>query len=272
MSYELVQLRNGAFSLRSLEHGETMHPAVGPLAEAEALYVKQLEIPERFAKHKGPFVVWDIGLGAAASAIAVANATAKIPGELVLVSFDSTTEPLRFALDHVEHLAYLKPFKAQLESLLAYLEIQFHRVTWRLHLGNFPDLLNTALPAPDAILFDPFSPAKNPEMWTAPLFARMFQLLDQPCALANFSRSTMFRVSLLLAGFYVGRGDPIAHKEETSIAANSLSLIRDPLDARWLERAQKSHSAEPLWTAAYRKAPLTPATLEKLRAHPQFSR
>jgi hypothetical protein len=70
VSYELVRLQNGEFSLRSLEHGETMHPAIGPVAEAEALYVRQLKIRERVSQHSGPFVVWDVGLGAAANAIA----------------------------------------------------------------------------------------------------------------------------------------------------------------------------------------------------------
>jgi len=270
MGYEIVKLRTGAFSVRSLHFGETMHPAIGPMAEAEALYVQQLEIPQRAANHKGAFVVWDIGLGAAANAVAVINS---IPGHpLLLLSFDSTTAPLQFAAGHTEELAYLKPFRPEIESLLSHGKAQFGRVTWQLHLGNFPELLGRELPPPDAILFDPFSPAKNPEMWTAGVFERIFRLLVGPCALANFSQSTMFRVALLLAGFYVGRGEAIARKEETTIAANNISLIRNPLDARWLERVQRSHSAEPLWTAAYRKARITPSTLAKLRAHPQFSR
>jgi hypothetical protein len=171
---------------------------------------------------------------------------------------------------HTNELTYLNQFRGQLDSLLSNGEARFGRVTWQLHLGNFPDLIGSTIPAPDAILFDPFSPAKNPEMWTADLFQHMFQLLTRPCALANFSRSTMFRVSLLIAGFYVGRGDAIARKEETTIAANVPRLIRHPLDVRWLERAERSHSAEPLRGTGYRRAPLTPSTLAALRAHPQF--
>ena len=247
-----------------------MHPAIGPVAEAEALYVRQLEIAERAARHSCDFVVWDVGLGAAANAIAVLNATRG--RHLLLLSFDSTTDPLRFALAHTDELDYLKPFRTHIESVLTHGEARFDCVTWQLQVGDFPDLLSRGLPAPDAILFDPFSPAKNPEMWTADLFQRMFQLLTRPCSLANFSRSTMFRVSLLLAGFYVGCGEAIARKEETTIAANTLALIKNPLDTRWLERAQRSHSAEPLWAPVYRKAPLAPSTLAKLRGHPQFSR
>ena len=268
MSYELIQLGNGTYSVRSLAYGETMHPAIGPVAEAEALYVDQLDLRRRAAQHTGPFVIWDIGLGAAANAIAAIRSVAN----LHLVSFDNTVESLRFALNHSSELSYLLPFQARIQTLLSKGQVSFERVTWHLQIGNFPEMMDCSLPAPDAILFDPFSPAKNPEMWTAPVFKRIFGLLKRPCSLANFSRSTMFRVSLLLAGFFVGRGRPIARKEETTIAANTPLLICEPLDARWLERAERSHSAEPLWTAIYRKEPLSPSTLEKIRAHPQFSR
>jgi hypothetical protein len=127
-------------------------------------------------------------------------------------------------------------------------------------------------PAPHAVLFDPFSPAKNPSMWTLPLFTNLFHLLDpaRPCALATYSRSTMTRAGLLLAGFYVGAGRATGAKEETTIASSTLELIDQPLDRRWLERARRSHSAEPLREASYRQAPLARSTWEGLQAHPQF--
>ena len=109
-------------------------------------------------------------------------------------------------------------------------------------------------------------------MWTLPLFGNLFQLLDpqRPCALPTYSRSTILRVTLLLAGFFVGVGHATGLKEETTIAANTLDFITEPLDRRWLERASRSHSAEPLREPVYSRAPLSPPTLEKLRRHPQF--
>ncbi len=109
-------------------------------------------------------------------------------------------------------------------------------------------------------------------MWTAPLFANLYRLLDpqRPCALATYSRSTLLRATLLVAGFFVGAGHATGEKEETTIAANTLALIAEPLDRRWLGRARRSTSAEPLAEPAYRQARLSPATWEKLREHPQF--
>ena len=66
--YQLVQLANGAKTLFSASYGEKMHPGLGPRAEAELLYVRQLQICERLKNHSGEFVIWDVGLGAAANA------------------------------------------------------------------------------------------------------------------------------------------------------------------------------------------------------------
>jgi hypothetical protein len=80
----------------------------------------------------------------------------------------------------------------------------------------------------------------------------------------------LVRATLLLAGFYVGVGHATGMKEETTIAANDLKLITEPLECRWLERAARSDSAEPLQAAVYSRSSLAPASLAKLRQHPQF--
>jgi len=278
--HELVRLRNGTFSVRARAYAETMHPGLGPTAEAEALYVRQLRMVERLAFHQGEFVVWDVGMGAAANALTVLRATRGLAAKLRLVSFDNSAGSLEFALKHTRELGYFEGWESLVHRLLdertATRADTTGSVNWELHLADFPSLLREApaqlLPKPDAILFDPFSPARNPAMWTQPLFADLFGLLNpsRPCALATYSRSTMLRVTLLLAGFFVGHGKATGMKEETTVAANALELIAEPLDRSWLDRARRSASAEPLWTPGYRQAPLEPATWERLRAHPQF--
>jgi len=328
-AYKIVRLASGVHSVHSLAHRETFHPVIGPVAEAEALYVKQLRLPERMASHTGEFIVWDVGLGAAANVLTVLRATRAARCPLRVISFDHTLEPLKFALEHATTLGYFTGYEAIVQTFLRDRECNFtdtdRAIHWQLHLGDFPaflarqsthesqttqsppspplgggegrgevapsgvrqpvagdnikprenialSTLNCSFPAPHAILFDAFSPAKNPAMWTAPLFASLFRHLDpsRPCALPTYSRSTMLRVSLLLAGFFVGAGHATGEKEETTIAANTLDLISEPLDQKWLQRARNSTSAEPLWEPVYRQAPLSDETWEKLRQHPQF--
>ncbi len=298
-SYELVRLANGTHSLHSLAYGETFHPVIGPVAEAEALYVNQLQLRERLQHHTGEFVIWDVGLGAAANALTVLRATRDLACPIRLVSFDCTTQPLAFALQHAAELGYFGGYETQTRAILEQHAVQFndgtHQVDWQLHFGDFPAWLaaeaerrsptrrvagsksqragsETGAPPPHAILFDAFSPAKNPAMWTLPLFTNLFRQLDpeRPCALPTYSRSTIMRVTLLLAGFYVGVGHATGEKEETTIAANTLALLTEPLDRRWLDRARRSHSAEPMVESVYRIAPLSAESWQKLQAHPQF--
>jgi S-adenosyl-L-methionine-dependent methyltransferase len=279
--YQLVQLRNGTQTLFSASYGEKMHLGLGPAAEADLLYVRQLQICERMCGGAGKFVVWDIGLGGAANAIALLRATREISGQLHLVSFDNTAEPLEFALDNAAALNYPVGYENQIAVLLRERRVEFEngklKVNWEFHLSDFPSLLDSksggrAPAPPHAIFYDAFSPAKNPAMWTLPVFENLFHAFDpaRPCALTTYSRSTLIRATLLLAGFYVGVGHATGMKEETTIAANALDLIAEPLDVRWLERASRSDSAEPLLAPVYSRAPLKSASMEKLRAHPQF--
>jgi len=277
--YKLVRLAGGAFSIHSIAEGETFHPVVGPVAEAEALYVNQLKLRERVGAAAGEFVIWDVGLGAAANVLTALRATRDLSCSLHFISFDRTIAPLQFALRHASELGYLAPYEAVVAGLLQNGRADFKHgrqsVQWRLVLGDFPRFLRqpSPTPAPHAIMFDAFSPAKNPEMWTAPLFSDLFRALDRgrPCAMPTYTRSTMMRVTLLLAGFYVGVGHATGEKEETTIAANTLALIDEPLGVDWLLRARRSKSAEPLWEPVYRQAHLAAETWEKLRRHPQFA-
>lgn len=279
-SYELVSLRNGARSIRSRENGETMHPGLGPVAEARSLYVDQIGLPERFRDHDGEFVVWDVGLGAAANALTVLRSLRELDGRVRVVSFEHTLEPLRFAYGHRETLTYFAGYETAVAELLSTRASCFRdersEVSWELRLVDFPTFLKSAeaeqLAKPHVVLFDPWSPARNPSMWTAPLFANLHRLLDpgRPCVLPTYSRSTMLRVTLLLAGFFVGRGHATGLKEETTLAANHSEMLDDLLDARWLERARRSKSAEPLWEPSYRQAPLASDTEARLILHPQF--
>jgi hypothetical protein len=82
----------------------------------------------------------------------------------------------------------------------------------------------------------------------------------------------MLRVTLLLAGFYVGVGHATGEKEETTVAANTLEFVAEPLTAAWLARVRRSTSAEPLQEPQYRQLRLSVESLARLETHPQFNR
>lgn len=278
--FELVALRGGGWSVRGVPEKETFHPAVGPAVESHGLYAEQLRLAERARAAPGEFVVWDVGLGAGANVGAALAALAEAPARVHVVSFDRTLAPLKLALRHPAelglHPGLVEAFAQLADTGRAHVRLGESDTVWETRLGDFPALVESMeardWPKPHAILWDPFSPAKNPAMWTLPLFASVRALVgDWPCQLATYSRATLIRTALLLAGWRVGRGAATGEKEETTLAATQRALVGAPLDAAWLDRVRRSTSAEPLTGDAYRQAPLSDAAWECLRALPQFS-
>jgi tRNA U34 5-methylaminomethyl-2-thiouridine-forming methyltransferase MnmC len=279
--HRLATLRDGTHAVHSTVYGETMHPGIGPAREAQLIHVSQQKFTERFQSRDSAFVIWDVGLGAGANAVTTLRSIRETGCTIHMASFDESIAAADFALQNINVLDYLRGYEGAIASLLRNHHIQFkdgeNLVNWSVCVGDFPNLLEKGGPAfeaPDALLFDPFSPAKNPAMWTLPLFKNLFPRLEssRPCILTTYSRSTMVRVALLLAGFFVGRGHATGLKEETTVASNSMALLNDPLCRDWLVRVQRSQSAEPLMENRYHQSPLSPGLLEELQAHPQFSR
>jgi len=249
-SFELVKLKSGVVSLRALDNLETFHPVTGPVIEAELLHVRQQNLTERAGQIEH-FIVWDVGLGAAANALAairalVSDGRAQF-NKVSVYSFDLTTAPLEFAIKNGASLGYLSGYESTLTKLIENQEVRVSEdLSWYLQLGDFSRQIGAlSVPAPHAIFYDPYSAVNNFEMWTLEHFKNLFAALDptHPCLWTNYTRSTAMRVSLLLAGFYVGVGCGVGEKAETTIASNCLKMLDRPLDLKWLERVRISRNS-----------------------------
>jgi hypothetical protein len=270
--FELITLKSGHISLRLLSNRETFHPVIGPEAEARVLHVQQQRLVER-SRNIAPFIIWDVGLGAAANAVAALEALATGTEPIELHSFDHTLEPLRFACEHSEHLVYIQPYRNAIEQLMGQGHVKIGRVQWFLHHADFRmSLTRSDLPAPHAIFYDPYSAASNPEMWTLEHFAKLRQVLqdERPCLLTNYTRSTAIRSTWLLAGFNVGIGVGIGEKDQTTIASNDLGLLERPLSADWLKQVRASQNSNPLREVGAAYGPMSAEDFDRLCQHPQF--
>jgi tRNA U34 5-methylaminomethyl-2-thiouridine-forming methyltransferase MnmC len=274
--FERVTLRNGARAVREKHSGEVMHPSVGPWVEAQALYVGQGRLAERLrAKSEEPVRLWDVGLGGAANAAAALacarEARAHGPTRrLELVSFERDLQPLELSLEDPAGFPFLVAWAAAARALLRHgsWESADRRVTWTLHAGELPGSLERAGAPPELVFFDPFSPQTNTSLWTPAFFRTLDARLreDGPgTVLLTYSASTRTRVSMLLGGLFVGVGDPVGHKKQTTVAATRADLLARPLDARWLERFGRSSARAP-WGSDVE------ALDAQVAAHPQFSR
>ena len=78
------------------------------------------------------------------------------------------------------------------------------------------DLLTAPLPTDiDIVYFDAFAPEKQPEMWSAPIFARLYQAMRPGAILTTYCAKGVIRRLLQSAGFTVERlAGPVGGKRE----------------------------------------------------------
>ena len=145
----------------------------------------------------------------------------------------------------------LKPFAEQLLAQYRAIHQGFQRlildngrVVLTLLIGDALEQLPQLDAQVDAWFLDGFAPAKNPDMWTAELFAELARLAAPGSTLSTFTSTGWVRRLLNAAGFKMKRTPGIGHKWE---------ILRGTF-LGWPEQTQAPAVAKP-WFA--RPAPLT---------------
>jgi queuine tRNA-ribosyltransferase len=253
MTHEVVLTRGGAHAMRDRATGEVMHPVVGPLVEAERLYVAASRLSERLrTPDAGPLVLLDAGLGAGSNAIAAWRVAQQQPSaarRLEIVSIDRTLAALELALqpEHAAHFGLIDEAADAARALLREHRTTNARSGWRLRLGELLcELAREPAESLDLVYWDPFSPRADAALWSVQAFSALRRLCRAGATVHTYSGATATRSALLLAGFAVGYGPAAGDKQkQTTIAAVRCEDLAQPLDRRWLERLSRSSAAWP---------------------------
>jgi queuine tRNA-ribosyltransferase len=265
--YEVHVAREGFASIRHVASGELMHARTPPMAEADSLYVEQSGLaqrlplgPDESASDAAPLVLWDVGLGAGANAMAAircyeqAAALGPVRG-LDIVSFENDLDSLRLAFAHRHHFPYLR--HGAPAALLGSGRWRSSAgagagLRWRLVEGDVFLTLADVVPLPDLVYYDLFSGRTHAEAWTLSSFRRLFECIGtRDAELFTYTASTAARVAMLGAGFLVATGRATDDKPESTIAftpqalANGKARRHDLLGADWLARWQRSGARYP---------------------------
>lgn len=275
--YRVARSPQGHASIQQISSGETMHPGDDPVVEASRLYVEQPKLRQRLLV--GPhepcteLVVWDVGLGAGTNAMMVVRAHEALMAEVAasdvarmgglsvrplrLISFERDLDAFRLACSQPALFACLKhPAPHALERRGRWLSGD-GQLSWHLHEGDFLETLSQA-PAPDLVLYDPFSSKVDGPLWSVETFERLrSHATPKPAVLVTYSNSTLVRARLLSAGWFVARGVATGPKAETTRASTTRLEGWPYLDEAFLERWRRSHLHDPALHA-------------RVISHPQF--
>lgn len=275
--YEVHEDPQAGASIRQRSSGEVMHARLPAMEEARRLYIEQSHLSDLLGiETEVPLILWDVGLGAAANAMAAIECYEKATRAsrpLHIVSFENDLDSLRLALRHRDRFLYLRhggPITLLEEGKW---QSRTHPgLTWELVQGDFLLTMHQQTNAPDLIFYDMFSSKTTQAVWSVEAFARLFGMCgSRSTELFTYSASTAVRAALLAAGFYVAIGKGMGSREESTIACTpaiaETASRRAFLSPAWLEKWQRSQAQFPADTAPETIPNLTPKILQ----HPQFS-
>ena len=283
-NYEVHTAFEGFSSIRHVSSGEIMHSRNEPMEEARQLYIEQANLAQRVCGGEGEagasqLVIWDVGLGAAANAMAAiacyeAAAQAGPVRPMQILSFENDLDSLELAFRHSDKFSYLRhggPAWILREGRWQSRELP--GLSWELIRGDFLKTLDAAPSAPDIIFYDMFSSKTCGDQWTRDAFLQLFAACaGRPCELFTYTCATASRVAMLAAGFVVAKGRPTGEKVETTIALTP-SAWRAPqserlelLGAEWLAKWRRSTAQFPGWLPVEQR----PEFEQKISTLPQF--
>ncbi len=275
-NYEVHVAREGFASIRHIASGEIMHMRTDPMEEARQLYVEQAHLAVRLRETPNePLVIWDVGLGAAANAMAAIQCYEEVAQQgpvrpMRLISFENDLDSLRLALLHNDAFRYLRHGGPPAMVEAGVWQSKSHPgLSWTLVSGDFPATIPAAPAPPDLIFYDMFSGKTSAEAWTLEAFRQLFAACaGRAVELFTYSCSTSVRTLLLAAGFYVARGRSMGAKDETTIALTPAAPRdgREILGAAWLARWERSQAKFPAELQESERA----AFAQTIRGHPQF--
>ncbi|WP_434701039.1 bifunctional tRNA (5-methylaminomethyl-2-thiouridine)(34)-methyltransferase MnmD/FAD-dependent 5-carboxymethylaminomethyl-2-thiouridine(34) oxidoreductase MnmC [Pseudomonas sp. D1-36] len=196
------------------------------LEETRYVFLQQNNLAERFAglAEGGRLVIGETGFGTGLNFLCawqLFEQCAPAGARLHFVSVEKSPlspEDLRRAL------ALWPELKVQADQLLGQyvaihpgfqrLTLASGRVTLTLLIGDALEQLPQLDGRIDAWFLDGFAPAKNPEMWSAELFAELARLAAPGATLSTFTSTGWVRRRLNAAGFKMKRTPGIGHKWE----------------------------------------------------------
>lgn len=216
---EVVATADGSLTVKHADADECYHSTTGALFEAETLYIHHsgLRSALRLEEDSSLIHVLDVGMGLAYNALSTIKAWQEAPNPpaLSLVSLEvnaalveaiaAATAPWQRGwsqewLEWGSALVQVSPFEWHATL--------FHPMTkskcsWRVLIGDGAalDLQEQDVGPFHFIWQDPFSPARNPVLWTAAWFTKLKTVAAPTTLLMTYSVARIVRDNLAAAGW-----------------------------------------------------------------------
>jgi tRNA U34 5-methylaminomethyl-2-thiouridine-forming methyltransferase MnmC len=205
---QFVKTQDGSYTVFNQKYQEHYHTISGALEEAFEKHMNAISV-------KDGFNILDFCFGLGYNSIIATKKHKK----LQIVGLENDIEIIK-AIKELEVPREIEKEFTAFRNLADKLEItDDNNNTIKLIIGDALVSIDS-LPKDyfDRVFFDPFSPSKQPEMWSRKVFQKVYNVMKQGAKLSTYSCAESVRQNLIAAGFKVMDGPIVGRKSPATIA------------------------------------------------------
>ena len=209
---------DGSPTLYNKEYDETYHSKSGAIEETVEKFIKPCRIKE-LAK-SGKLRILDVCFGLGYNAIAAIDAAldSNKDCEIEIVSLEKELflDKLKELNPNLKHYHIIE--KLQFDPITNSYTYEEKHIYLKIKIGDARETIKKVNGKFGAVFLDPFSPKKNPELWTAEFFQEIFKRMIKESILATYSCARIVRDNLKEAGFEISDGPSVGRRAPSTIA------------------------------------------------------
>jgi tRNA U34 5-methylaminomethyl-2-thiouridine-forming methyltransferase MnmC len=211
---ELQETKTGEYTLYIPSMDETYHSRNGAISESRHVFLQ-----EGLDRTEGNIQVLEVGFGTGLNALLAAQYALEKKTKI----YFHTLEPFQVPFDLIEKIGYgkllgdedlfTKLHAAEWETNVKISEnFTLHKTTQKL---EYVRLKNDKY---DCIFFDAFAPKKQPELWSADIFRKLYKATKTGGVLTTYSAAGQLKRDLMAAGYTIENPPGANGKREMTVA------------------------------------------------------
>lgn len=211
---ELQETKTGEYTLYIPSMDETYHSRNGAISESKHVFLQ-----EGMDRTAGNIQILEVGFGTGLNALLTAHHASEKDRKV----FFHTLEPFQVPFDLIEKIGYGR--LANDPTLFS----QLHEAEWEVKtkITHYFTLLKTTQKLEyvnleantyDVIYFDAFAPKKQPELWNAEIFQKMYDATKPGGVLTTYSAAGQLKRDLKAAGYSIENPPGANGKREMTVA------------------------------------------------------
>jgi len=194
---KLVKTKDNSYTFFNEEYQEIYHSQTGALEEAQKKYIEPLGV-------KDNQIILDICFGLGYNTFAaIENAK-----HLKIIALEKDPK----ILEDLQRLYINKNYNKIIKKVAKDYYYKDENYEIQLILGPAEETIKTVKEMFDIVFLDPFSPRKNPELWSEEFFKEIYSRMKKGAKLATYSCARKIRENLKTAGFKVIDGPNVGRR------------------------------------------------------------